>query len=398
MLAARAAVQTAVYEAESGTLSGVAAKVTDSAASNASAVQFGPGGATAENEFSIAVIGDTQQEVIYGPAIAQYLVPNTTVYMNQYFNQRLQYLVSHKTEYNLKYVIQVGDLQNWDDDMHTQYIRASNGLKIIENAGIPWMAANGNHDNFATGAGGGARDSTQTKEYVRKVDAWNSYYPKSRFPGIQTICDDFPQYNTRLMAAFPAGMATTDVNHPQRVKDECAAANSTVNAFRTFDAGGLHWLIMKYEFIPRQVVQEWMKTVLERYPNYNVILDTHYNIDYGGGRSTGTEYGSPQGSPQAVYDNVIKRYANIKFVMSGHVSQNAFCSVSTGVNGNIIHNYLNDRLSGQDEPNYFRLVKFNISAHTITSQHIMPNTAPVQQAKLPGNPAECNETNVTWVR
>jgi hypothetical protein len=349
-----------------------------------------------DNEFTFAAIPDTQQEVISPTKEAQYLVPGTDIYMNRYFNQRMQWLADNKTRLNLKYVWQVGDLQNWDTPTHDQYVRASNGLKILDRAGIPYALANGNHDNLATGEGGSARDPARTKEYLRNVDTWNQFYPVSRFPGIKTLCGEFAQFNTRLMAAYPAGMASTDLNHPQTVKDECTKSDSTVNAYRTFTAGGLKWIIINYEMWPRQVVQEWMKTVLERHTDHNAVLATHYHIDYGGGLSTGTQYGSPQGSPRTVFDNVVKQYPNIKFVSSGHVSQNAYCSVATGVNGNIIHHYLNDRLEGQAEPNYIRLVKFNVSARTITSEHVMPN--PAEASRVPSNPSSCNETNVNWIR
>lgn len=397
VLNTRAAIPTTDFEAEAGTLGTTATRTADATASGGSLVKFNAAAPTGENEFTFAVVGDTQQEVIYESKQAKYLVPGTNIYMNQYFNQRMQWLADNKTQRNIKYVFQVGDLQNWDTDNHDQYVRASNGLKILENAGIPWAAANGNHDNMATGAGGGARDSTRTREYFRVTDTWNSFYPTSRFPGVKTLCGEFSQFDSRLMAAVPAGMATTDINHSQYVKNECATkGESTVNAYRTFSAGGLNWIAINYEMWPRQVVQEWMKTVLERYPNHNAILFNHYHIDYGGGLSTGGSYGSAQGSPQAVYDRVIKQYANVKFVFSGHVSQNAYCSTATGVNGNIIRNYLNDRLPGQDTPNYVRLLKINVSARTITSEHVMPNQAEI--AKLPANSSSCNESNVTWVR
>jgi hypothetical protein len=381
-------------EAENGVRTSLATVVSDSAASGGQAVRFAP--SSTENEFSFAAIPDTQQEVIYETKLPQFLVTGTNIYMNQYFNQRMQWLADNKARVNLKYVWQVGDLQNWDTDTHDQYVRASNGLKILERAGIPFALANGNHDNLATGVGGSARDPARTKEYFRNVDTWNTFYPVSRFPGMKTLCGEFAQFDSRLMAAFPPGMASTDINHPQYVKNQCARSNSSVNAYNTFTAGGLKWVIINYEMWPRQVVQEWMKTVLERHSDHNAILITHYHIDYGGGLSTGTEYGSPQGSPRAVYDRVIKQFSNIKFVSSGHVSQNAYCSSATGTASSLIHNYLNDRLPGQDTPNYFRLIKINVSARTITSEHIMPN--PAEAARTPGNPTTCNETNVTWAR
>lgn len=397
MFDARASVTTVSFELENGVKSGSASSLNDTSAANSAAIKFGQDVPVAsDNEFSFAVIPDTQQEV-FDTRQAQYLVSGTNIYMNQYFNQRLQHLVENKSNYNLKYVFQVGDLVNWDTETHDQFVRASEGLKILERANIPYMAANGNHDNMATGDGGGARDSRYTRTYLRDVDTWNSYLPPSRFPGMKTFCGEFAQFNSRLMAAFPAGMSSTDVDHPQTAKNECAKANySSVNAYRAFTAGGLKWIVINNEFLPRQVVQEWMKTVLERHADHNAIIVSHYNINNGGSLSTDGSYGSKQGSPKAVMDNVYRQYRNVKFVLSGHVGNTGYCSTATGVNGNIIRNYLNDRLSGDNAGNYFRLLKINVSGRTITSQHIMPNSSAA--SRTPSSPSTCNESNVMWIR
>lgn len=56
---------------------------------------------------------------------------------------------------------------------------------------------------------------------------------------------------------------------------------------------------------------EWAKTILAKYPNSTVILATHEYMSNKGARSLTGEY---------VFQNLVKEYSNIKFVISGHIN------------------------------------------------------------------------------
>lgn len=372
---------------ELGQVSGCAEKTTDTNASGTGtyrAVRFGTGPGcppppSGENTFTLASIPDTQVEV-----------QSTSNYSR--FTNRIQWIVNNKTSQNIKYVWQVGDLQDWDDATHSHYERASSGLKALEQAGIPYGLTVGNHDTSAVCSGGSACPGVDVPTAFRNIPTWDQYYPPSRFPGIKTLCSEFSSLSTRLMAAGPSG---TGLNTPTYVRNQCQTRDTTANAYRTFTAGGLKWVLINYEMWPRQVVQEWMKSVLERYPDHNAIFFTHMHLssgstslanDYGG-------YGSPQGTPQMVYNNVISQYANVRFVFSGHTGGSG-CAVFTGAKGNKIYSYLNNRLeSASPAPNHLRLMKFDIAAKTVTSQEYVP-----QSGQTLSQASNCNATNVDWVR
>ena len=106
------------------------------------------GRASAEDSFAIAVAPDLQQEV---------LDAKDTRLAN-----RFQWLVDNRQALNLKCVLQVGDFMNWDTPDHIQYERASAAVKILDEAGLPFVFTIGNHDTQATGGtpekpGGSAR-------------------------------------------------------------------------------------------------------------------------------------------------------------------------------------------------------------------------------------------------
>ncbi|MGB4759460.1 MAG: hypothetical protein WBP26_05390 [Candidatus Saccharimonadales bacterium] len=370
---------TASFEAELGAKSGVTT-VADASAASGSAVRFGVVTAPVENSFTLASIPDTQVETSSASGA-------------QRFNNRLQWLANNKTSLNLKYVWQVGDLQDWDDATHSHYVRASDGLKILEQAGVPYGLTVGNHDTAAVCTGGSACPGANTSLTFRNINTWHEFYPPSRFAGINTLCSEFSMFNARLMAAAPAGVATTNQNHPQFVKDRCAERNTTDNAYRTFTAGGLKWILINYEMWPRLPVQEWLETVLERHPDHNAILFTHMHLngdgtipgDFGG-------YGSPQGSPQAVQTNIITKFANVRFTFSGHTGV-AACTSFTGANGNKIYSYLDNRREGSSPPNHVRLMKIDVAARTATSQLYVP-----QNGQTLSQGSNCNVTGITWVR
>lgn len=95
--------------------------------------------------FSIAIIPDTQQEVIIDSAIK-----------NKHFLNRCQWLVNNKNELNLRCVVHTGDVVNWGNVDESQFIIASEAMKVFETAKIPVIYAIGNHDTAAVGAGWGS--------------------------------------------------------------------------------------------------------------------------------------------------------------------------------------------------------------------------------------------------
>lgn len=225
--------------------------------------------AASEAPFTIAVIPDTQNEVFGN---------------DNRFTNRTQWLRDNRTDLNLKYVIHTGDMMNWDTPDHAQYEKGSAAMAVLDDASIPWMGAIGNHDTGATCTGGSACPGKSAKVSVRDTSTFNSYFPVSRFPGVQGLFE------------------------PGKID----------NAWSTFSAGGASWLVMTLELWPRPQVVDWAARVAASHPNDNVIVVTHSYLNQDGVIETGNGgYGAT--SPQYVYDRVVAPNSNVKLVFSGHV-------------------------------------------------------------------------------
>ena len=75
---------------------------------------------------------------------------------------------------------------------------------------------------------------------------------------------------------------------------------------------------------------KWAKQVLEMYPNKTVVLSTHEYLNSFGGRTATGEY---------IFNELVKKYSNVKFVFSGHI--NGSSSKIDYLDDN--HDGLNDR-------------------------------------------------------
>lgn len=290
-----------------------------------------------DDKFSIAIVPDTQREVKSSS--------------DTRFSHRTNWLAANKNRLRLRYVLQVGDLTDWGERDTAHYDRASAGLDILDNAGICYALCPGNHDTQAVGVGGGAYDTTRTRELVRETPQWNTYFPPSRFP--------------MLRGTFEP--------------------NKSDNCYHEFQAGGQLWLILCLEFLPRFTAVTWARSVVENHPNHNIILLTHMFLDGGGNISTNAEYG--ESSPQYMFDNLVKLYPNFRFVFAGHIPTWAQAEL-TGNYGNKIYAF-NDCWHHADN-NPTRIVEFSIKAKRFDSYVYMPMTEVVQSG------TSVTKTNVQW--
>lgn len=280
-----------------------------------------PGNNVAADEFTVAVIPDTQQE--------------TWSDGDTRFKNRSTWLVNNASRLNLKFATHVGDVVDWGNVTPAQYTRAKNGLSPL-NGKIPYSLTLGNHDTGAVCAGGSACPGKDARLTVRDTSVFNKEFPASTF--------------TNLKGQFEAGKVD--------------------NAYSTFSAGGRNWMVLNLELWPRPAAVEWAKKVVASHADYNVIVASHAYLDGGGNiDQTNGGYGSTSG--QYLYDHLIKVYPNIKVVLSGHVGESA-ARADTGVNGNKIISYLQCFHSRTTNP--VRLLTINVAKGTITDSIYAPYT------------------------
>ena len=275
----------------------------------------------ADTKFTMVVMPDTQREV------------NGTAEKAKRFTNRIQYLADNKAALDIRFVMQVGDLVDWDAGDHLMYQRTANDLKILETAKIPYALVPGNHDTAAVGVGGGPCSGctgAQVHANLRVTTTFNSFHPASHFSALAGQYED----------------------------------GKVDNAFHLFEAGGLQWMVLSLELWPRTAVVDWAKTAVAAHPRHNVIIITHSYLN-GGGGIEGSNGGYGDNSPQYVFDNLVKQYANILFVMSGHVGL-ADYRVDTGLKGNKVYDIM--QCFHDEVTNPSRFLEFDIAKKTVSSR------------------------------
>jgi hypothetical protein len=272
--------------------------------------------------FTIPVLPDTQCEV------------NNTPEM---FISQLQWIADKKDSLNIPFVLHVGDMVDFDNISH--YIKASDGFKILDNAEIPYALCLGNHDTEAVGENSGSAASSvpgATHLNLRKTSKFNTYFPVSRF--------------TSQIGRFEEGKSD--------------------NAFYTFKAGGLNWLVISLEFCARKGPVDWAETIVGDHPNHNVIILTHYHLN-GSGDIAEQNAGYGDLSPYEIYNQLIKKYPNILLVLSGHTGNSAWRN-DRGDNGNRIYQILQDYQGENQGDGYLRLLEINPERGSILGKIYSP--------------------------
>ncbi|HEX3000441.1 MAG TPA: metallophosphoesterase [Armatimonadota bacterium] len=288
--------------------------------------------------FTLAIAPDVQQEITGHPA---------------QFNDRMRWLVENKDALNLKMVLLVGDIANWDTPDHLYYLRAGAGMEILGKARIPYAIALGNHDTAAVKPGGSAAPGNTNKN-LRITTTYNTFFPVRRF--------------TRLAGMYQPGKMD--------------------NAFHTFEAGGLNWLVLNLELWPRTEVIEWAKNVVQEHPKHNVIILTHAYLT-GGSSIQQNNGGYGDNSPQYLFDNLIKPYANVRMVFCGHTGRSGY-RTDQGTNGNTIYQFL--QCYHDNSTNPVRLLAIDTDNGTMKSHVYCPSIG-----KEKDDGSAFTVTGVKWV-
>ncbi len=270
-------------------------------------------------KFVIGILPDTQVEVNAKPEM---------------FMSQMKWLAAKRDSLNMPIVLHVGDIVDYNNVTH--YETASNGFKILDYARIPYAVCLGNHDTEAVGENSGSAAPGNTNKNLRQTGKFNTYFPVDRF-----------------------------TNQKGRFEE-----NKSDNAYYIFKAGGVKWLVVSLEFCARPEPVEWANTVIQKYPKHNAIILTHSHLTSAGiidQRNAG--YGDL--SPQQIFDRMIKKHSNIRFVFSGHTGTSVY-RVDKGENGNNIYQILQD-YQGQDAGGaYIRLLEIDTKAGTIDGKMYSP--------------------------
>jgi len=252
----------------------------------------------ADGKFTIAILPDTQQEVLSAN--------------DDRFSNRTKWLADNRKELDLRFAIHTGDVVNWGNEDESQLQIAAKAMDLLTEADIPTALCLGNHDTAAVGVGGSAADPSNTRERVRDTTAFNKYFPAGKYEGL---------------TLFEEGKID--------------------NAYQCFEAAGCKWLVMSLELWPRTEVLPWACEAIESHPDHNVIVATHSYMNADGSIYQECDYG--HNSPQTLFERVLCQYENVKLVFCGHTGS-ATHRVDYGANNNKIVSFLGCFHSGDKNP------------------------------------------------
>ena len=218
------------------------------------------------------------------------LLPDTQTYAEKYpevLDSQINWVARNAKQ--IAFVMQQGDLTQNNNDKEWKVIQ--NSFSKL-NGKVPYVLAAGNHDmGSADGKFADVRNST----------LFNNYFPYSQMsslPGFSGVAEE----------------------------------GKMDNAYYIFKTGKINWLVITLEFGPRNSILKWASSVIEKYPNHSVIINTHSYMysdstrqgpgdnwrpqAYGVGKDTGD---SSVNDGEQIWDKLVKDHSNVRFVFSGHV-------------------------------------------------------------------------------
>ncbi|WP_299580048.1 metallophosphoesterase [uncultured Sunxiuqinia sp.] len=279
------------------------------------------------------------------------LLPDTQTYAEKsphILSSQIDWIAANADSIDL--VLQQGDLTQNNNEQEWTIVREAFS-RLDEK--VPYVLALGNHD---MGSMPGKFADT------RNSDLFNSFFPVS------------------TMKKLPAFAGTFE---PGKMD----------NAFYLMEHGDLRWMVLSLEFGPRQAVVDWANELVEQHPSYNVIVNTHCYMYSDSTRQGEGDYWRPQGygvgagvgadavhDGEQLWDQLIRRHANIRFVFSGHILNGGVGNlVSINDAGFSVYQFLanyQEGVKGSKEggSGFLRILKLNTKNNTLRVRSYSPYT------------------------
>ncbi|MCC7536155.1 MAG: metallophosphoesterase, partial [Deltaproteobacteria bacterium] len=249
--------------------------------SDAFVVRFFVREITEADDFTIAVLPDTQYYTVEGNG------------WERHFRAQTQWIMDNREAYDIVAVIHNGDITDHGNRFPYEWTVADSALSTLEATsdalpdGLPYGLAVGNHDQTPNGTPGA-------------TDLFNANFGVSRFTG----------------RAYYGG-------HYGDRNDQ---------SWITFSAGGLDFVVvsLEYDTAAAAAPMAWARRIFESHPDAFGILNSHFILNSAG------EFGA-QG--RAIYD-AMKDVRSLRLLTCGHVS--AESRRSDTFEGHEIHSMLAD--------------------------------------------------------
>jgi len=281
-------------------------------------------------------------QTIKSPDFTLIALPDPQMYSEYFpdtFKQQTAWIAAHRDELNIKFVIGLGDNVN-DGDSEPQWKNASDAMSILDQVGLPYAMAIGNHDYL------------HSKPPTRTAPMFNKFFGKSRYAGKSW-------YGA---STYPPG--------------------TSENFYVTLPIEGKKYLLLYLEYFPRAEAIAWAKTVLAGHAEEKVIVVTHAlegsdafrngQCDYNGPSAEGLETNTLNG--EQMWDGLISQYPNIFLTLNGHVNGAAH-ETDFGKRGNAVTQILSDYQDDADGGGGFlRILTIKPAQHQIIVRTYSPSS------------------------
>ena len=291
----------------------------------------------ADYDFSLAWLTDTQY-------LSEGAVEGRPGFGEAY-TSITQWIADNSENRKIAYAAHTGDLiNNWisGDNVSEAYLArarqefafASDAMKILEDAGVPYGVTPGNHDN----------------KYGTSNDLYNEYFSPSRFAAASATADQ-PYYG---------GSWRAEDNH---------------NHFDLFDAGGQRFVAVYLGFIAGQDEIDWASDVLKQHADRKAIFLTHEylrpSLDSEG------RGGAHSGAGRKMFEEIVLPNDNVFLTLSGHTHGVALnIKRDVGRQGRtvveMLANYQFYKVGNEKRVGHFRLLQFDIDASEVSVNTYSP--------------------------
>ena len=258
---------------------------------------------------------------------------NETQFFPQVLNSQMQWIVNNRQALNIQMVLTVGDNVN-DGASTAQMQNLDAAFRLLDNAGIPYLPAVGNHD-------------------------YNGFNPKTS--------RNLSGFNQRFGPGRYAGKAFFRGNFP---------SGSNANSYAVVTINGQQVLFLALEFRPTSASLDWAESILSANSDKEAIVVTHSFLQKGGNREDQCDdQDMPAGNAtgQETWTR-LRKHANVIMVLSGHFTSGSGARRSDlGDNKNLVNQLFADFQDFANGGNgWLRVMTFHPTSNTISVKTFSP--------------------------
>lgn len=276
------------------------------------------------------------------------VIPDTQYYSQKYpdiFHKQIQWVADNLQRYQVPFVLQLGDITETAADAEWEVAKAA--FARLDGK-VPYVLTPGNHDY-------GGRLQT-----ISKRSPLSNFFPVSHFSSMPTFGGVYD-----------------------------AQPEKSDNSFHTFEAGGRKWLVIAFEFAPRNDVLRWAGEVCDKHPEHSVIIVTHAYLEpktnqrivftggFGFKPAPAAANQPPAEKPDMnlgvdIWNKLASQHANIAMVLCGHACYTNHKS-DKGKAGNLVQEVVVDYQKDVNGGNgWMRLLQFLPDGRTVRTRDYSP--------------------------